>query len=387
MHTKTLLVEDTDGNPVGTIFEYDNTDENNNGTPEPEDDYGQLIRQTRPNGTYKTFIEYFVDTNQAKFIREHNVSGAILITYEYDQSGNLIGANDFAATYTYFSDSERMHTKTLLIADDDGNPVGTIFEYDDTATYDNGTDDPRDDYGRLIKQTRPNGTYKTFTEYFVTNVARFVKEYSASDDHLVTYEYNELGEFVETRTMLLVSDFNLDGRVDLSDFAIIRRNFGTAVGATRLTGDTNRDGKVDSADYGKFISQLGRRNIPSEGDTILYDADGNLVIYIVVNEGYKIIFLYDGGLFTRADVEASGIKNPQDYIVDPPSGSPATELEESFEETEEPADNEPVIQGDQEVLARLAVEEESAAKRDTSDLTYYNDLKSKKTKYLDWLKN
>jgi len=45
------------------------------------------------------------------------------------------------------------------------------------------------------------------------------------------------------------------------------------------------------------------------------------------------------------------------------------------------------VLGDQEVLARLELQTESAATKNKDKLTFYNDLKPRKSKYLDWLKN
>ena len=67
-------------------------------------------------------------------------------------TGALVGVSDSSATYTYYA-SGRMHIKTLLVADG-STPVGTIFEYDDTATHNVGASN---EYGHLIKQTNPDG--------------------------------------------------------------------------------------------------------------------------------------------------------------------------------------------------------------------------------------
>ena len=209
------------------------------------------------------------------------------------------------------------------------------------------------------------------------------------DGYFYQINYNPNSNFpdvalVDSKIMLMTCDFNLDGWVSLEDFAIIRSNYGLAEGATRLTGDTNRDGRVDNVDYSNFVSQFGGMSLPSTGNRMLHDQDGNLVIKIFTDDGHKIIYVYEGGLFTKADVEASGIYNPDvDFIVDYTAAPPAAEPAESFEE---PIIDEPAIQGDQEVVARLETQEESAAKRNTSKLTYYNELRSK-SKYLDWLKN
>jgi len=194
------------------------------------------------------------------------------------------------------------------------------------------------------------------------------------------YKNGILNKYV---TLLLSGDFNLDGRVDLSDFAIIVGNFGRTEGATRLTGDTNRDEKVDGEDLNDFASQFGNRNLLREADTLLTDTNGNSVVKIFASGNHREIHIYTDGLFTEEDVLVSGILKQGDVIID----NTAPEApENSAENIEEPVVNAATIPGDQEVLARLAIAEELTASRNTSKLTYYNELKSK-SKYLDWLKN
>ena len=382
MHTMTL--------PDGTIYEYDNTGLNDNGTPgDPTDDFGRLIKETAPDGTYKTFTEHW-SVLQPRYIKEYDALDNLLVTYEYNAAGELIQMTDLEAIYTYYTDTGRMHTKELLVTNDNGTPgdpsddipAGTKYTYsnDSLVHLDGGT------YGYLTRQDNPDGSYKTFSDHWTPDQPKFMKEYNAYGHHLVTYEYDASGALIDTKMMLLTCDFNLDGRVDLHDFAILRSNYVTVEGATRLTGDTNRDGTADPEDYNNFVGQFGLTNLPAVGNTLLHDEDGNLVIKIFEDDGHKIVYIYEGGLFTAADVLAAGITGPNDFIVDYTiGGSPEVEPEESFEG---PADEEPAaIPGNQEVLARLAVEEEPARKRDTNKFTFFNQLKPGRTKYLDELKN
>lgn len=55
----------------------------------------------------------------------------------------------------------------------------------------------------------------------------------------------------------LESDFNQDGMVDLSDFNILKANFGQS-GATMADGDANADGTVDLSDFNILKSQFGQ---------------------------------------------------------------------------------------------------------------------------------
>jgi hypothetical protein len=54
----------------------------------------------------------------------------------------------------------------------------------------------------------------------------------------------------------LPGDANLDGKVDLSDFGILKENFG--VGTARAQGDFNADGQVDLSDFGILKENFGR---------------------------------------------------------------------------------------------------------------------------------
>ncbi|MFA5147223.1 MAG: hypothetical protein WC515_07605, partial [Candidatus Omnitrophota bacterium] len=109
----------------------------------------------------------------------------LLVTYVYNPDGVLISkALADGTAYTYYL-SGRMHTTRL--------PSGTIYEYDDTSVHDSGTPVTTDDYGHLIKETRPDGTYKTFSDYYDADHARFVREYSVTGELLATYEYDAAG--------------------------------------------------------------------------------------------------------------------------------------------------------------------------------------------------
>jgi hypothetical protein len=54
----------------------------------------------------------------------------------------------------------------------------------------------------------------------------------------------------------LPGDINLDGKVDLSDFGILKENFGT--GTTQAQGDLNSDAKVDLSDFGILKENFGK---------------------------------------------------------------------------------------------------------------------------------
>ncbi|MFO0900603.1 MAG: dockerin type I domain-containing protein [Pirellulales bacterium] len=61
--------------------------------------------------------------------------------------------------------------------------------------------------------------------------------------------------YVDLNAKLIPGDANGDGKVDLSDFGILKSNFGS--GTTLAEGDFNADGKVDLSDFGILKENFG----------------------------------------------------------------------------------------------------------------------------------
>ena len=57
--------------------------------------------------------------------------------------------------------------------------------------------------------------------------------------------------------MRLPGDANGDGTVNISDFAILRNNFGNSMGVTFMTGDFNEDGVVNISDFAILRNNFG----------------------------------------------------------------------------------------------------------------------------------
>jgi hypothetical protein len=57
----------------------------------------------------------------------------------------------------------------------------------------------------------------------------------------------------------LPGDFNTDGKVDLTDFGILKENFGS--GTTAAQGDANGDAKVDLTDFGILKENFGKSGV------------------------------------------------------------------------------------------------------------------------------
>jgi len=213
----------------------------------------------------------------------------------------------------------------------------------------------------------------------------------------------------------LLGDLDLNGRVDSSDLGTFINSFGNS-NMNYLRGDTNGDNRVDLDDFATLRSNYDMDNIADDRTTALYH--GNDLILTVYTDSHKDVHVYQGrGFFTINELLDASMLNPGDFIVKtyangaqltfdhngwPVLNSTLGEDPDALETvlTVEALENlvengiveegvlvdNPTIQGDQETLARLAVAEELIAIRNTKNLTYYNELKSK-SKYLDWLKS
>jgi|GEM_PF-5780592 len=222
--------------------------------------------------------------------------------------------------------------------------------------------------------------YDNGTDYDITNI----NTWQILSEDIKYYDSGVLKKYVTAHNPC---DFNLNGRVELSDFSIVRSYRETAEGATLLRGDTNADGAVDSEDYDNFNGQFGKRILVRGVDTLLNDTNGNPLVQIFA-DGHREIYIYTDGPFTEDDLLASGILKEGDIVVDRTVPA-APEAEEPINDTEEQVNNAPApaIPGDQEVISRLQTQESAAgARRNTRKFKFYNELKGKKTKYLDWLK-
>ncbi|NQT33065.1 MAG: hypothetical protein HQ594_05275, partial [Candidatus Omnitrophica bacterium] len=185
----------------GTVYEYDSSN--------------RLIKETKPDGSYKTFSSYYAGTSIAKYVNEYDSSGDFVVGYRYDAIGRVDrtkrptemvytsywdGTNtekkqdmfysgsdsagwQYTSTIQYYTDGTTVHYQWLS----DANPDSA----GDTISYEYNAD------GNLVKQVLDDGTYKRFSDYFIgTNQARYVSEYDASGNLQVTYEYDINGNYV-----------------------------------------------------------------------------------------------------------------------------------------------------------------------------------------------
>ncbi len=83
----------------GTVYEYSNEDWNGK-------NYGKLLKETNKDGSYKTFEDYFSDTDQARYIKEFSSTGELLVTYEYDSEGNFVSKIEKTGSYSITISSE-----------------------------------------------------------------------------------------------------------------------------------------------------------------------------------------------------------------------------------------------------------------------------------------
>jgi len=294
--------------------------------------------------------------------------------------------------YTYFEDYIALVEKQVINTADE-----------DITTYSYSPDSSELE-GKEVRANpvNPESTWMSLHEALGANVLRDVFEAvygipQASQDPLTNFAYRvrllyitgaagydeedfiTVGLPASAGSALIPGDSNLNGRADISDLAKIRSGQGTTEGATWLDGDTNGDGAIDSEDYANFMNRFGTRS-PSAGgtDTLLFDENGRLVVRIFADDGHREIYTYTDGLFTGEELEAFGILNLGDEIVDR-TGAPAPEALAA-----------PVIQGNQDVISILEIQAQtSAGKKSKSPLKFLNELKGgrKGCKYLDLLEN
>jgi len=242
--------------------------------------------------------------------------------------------------------------------------VGMSYDYDDDGNVD-------------LISTR---VYNNGADYDIGNI----NTWELLSEGRKYYKNGVLKTYV---TSLNKSDFNLDGRVDLNDFAILRRNYDTAASATRLIGDANGDGKVNHEDLSVFASQWGNRSLSHSENTMLYDVNGNLVVKIFADDGHREIYVYTDGLFTEDDVLASGILNPEDVIVDRTVAASPEDLQGAPEELVSEASAKQVNPDAVAMLEARQTAQGAAGKRRRSKFRFLNELKGKKARYLDWAKD
>ncbi|MBU1084015.1 MAG: hypothetical protein KKG84_02865, partial [Candidatus Omnitrophica bacterium] len=173
MDTKTL--------PSGIVYEY--TDENYLG-----EGYGLLTKETATDGSYKIFMNYYTGTRQARYIKEYNSAGTLLVTYEYDSEGDFTGKTETDGTVYSVYSSGRIKSKSLT--------DGTIYDYLDEAFYDNGTPtDATDDYGRLYKVTTSDSKVYTYEAYYSdTDLKAKVTEENTDYPGTIYYYYDSYSD-------------------------------------------------------------------------------------------------------------------------------------------------------------------------------------------------
>lgn len=132
---------------------------------------------------------------------------------------------------------------------------------------------------------------------------------------------NHTAIFSDTITLVLVNisspitaDFNLDGSIDANDLAIVRTNFG-ASGVSFLKGDATHDGSVDANDLAVTRTNFG--SSPS-GFPVAFTENfpQGRTVFIFYEDRHREIYIYPDGVFTRQELESSGILTPSDVIIE-----------------------------------------------------------------------
>ncbi|MCK5451316.1 MAG: hypothetical protein KAI70_06090, partial [Candidatus Omnitrophica bacterium] len=264
---------------------------------------GYLIKEIDTNANMYYLYEYHVDLGYEDTIRykygytyldpqEGDIldgldTGTLAVTYEYNTLGVLIDMTDSTAEYSYYADTGRMRSKTLLIFD--GNPVGTVYEYSDDAVFNVGE---LNEHGYLTRQTNPDDTYSIFTDYWSSSQPRYVSEYTSGNILVRTSEYDGEGELVEISEADVVYTFYASGRIatktesgiiyEYTDEDYLGEGYGRLVRETQIDGTSKT-----FSDYFAGTRQAGyTSNYDADGNFLNiyeYNVSGNLISQISLN--------------------------------------------------------------------------------------------------------
>ncbi|MFA6637148.1 MAG: S8/S53 family peptidase, partial [Candidatus Omnitrophota bacterium] len=356
--------------PDGTIYEY--ADEGWMGQG-----YGRLIKETKPDGTYKLFTSYFPGTNQSRYVSEYDAFGNLQVTYEYQQDGVFIEAvypvegekrylsgniealwkaeaDEWGSVYYHFIDEEisRVDTQILAEADAEGaiayyyeyhgdtsviskkilykfagylemdksypylDITLVVYEYDASGNqtaryvyYDNpdnrlkshevadGTIYQYSDedwngqgYGVLEKEIRPDGYFKTFSDYYTgTDQARFISEYDDHGNLMVTYEYSSTGALLSQTVYSERTYYDAEGRpVVYYDGSSQYRTY---------TWDVPEDWQVTVDFYSGIYDRSAGADISERSKTVVYYNNGVLTNLDTATNGWirKTEYTYAAG--------------------------------------------------------------------------------------------
>ncbi|MFH1797970.1 MAG: S8/S53 family peptidase [Candidatus Omnitrophota bacterium] len=125
----------------GTVYEYRNERFYNFDDGDMMNDYGRLLKETKPNGDTESYMYY------------GSISNVKTKTVTEITTGNV-------TVYTYYNDSNgRMAIKIL--------PDGTVYKHYNESFFDNNTPlKSEDDYGRMYQVVTTDGKTLTYEAYY-----------------------------------------------------------------------------------------------------------------------------------------------------------------------------------------------------------------------------
>ena len=219
------------------------------------------------------------------------------------------------ASYTYY-DSGRVHFKTMIEADNNGTPQdltddisqGTVFEYtdEDVAWYGDMK------FGYLLRQIEPNGNYKDFFDYYNKEQPRYTNHYytvnngiSDGDFRIRRYEYDVAGRLLwQTRSDGSFVGYEYYGNTDILHYVRENNKYGDLLVEYEFDNNGNYIDKTGEEVIEKYYEDeevlrfrllvvpddRGTYNDPSDdilgGTKYEYDMNGNLVSVV---EGDQVL--------------------------------------------------------------------------------------------------
>ena len=275
-----------DGN-VKTI-----TDPNGNSSSFDYDELGKLIKETTPIGSSKTY-----GYNAIGLLEKATNGRNQETTYIYDKAGRITSYTDAEGTVSYGYDK---NSNVTSVTDKNGtitrvyDALNRVSEYTDfrgnTVKY------AYDTCGNLIALTYPGGKIVRYTY----NRANNLTEVTDWSNHITKYEYDKNGRLIKTirpNGTLMEVTYDVAGQVkeqketDAYGEIISQFDYQYDANGNVTSEESSSENGVYKGTTAVMTYGVGNKLLTYNGQTIEYDADGNMT-YGVLN-GKMVHFEYD----------------------------------------------------------------------------------------------